>query len=109
MALAAHNPPDCGCCQSSNFRIGGDPGASCGFDRLHSGETLICLSRQETGLAPTKSSTPYVRAGWAKYGRRDTRLGRIVAIKLLKEQHSERFEQEARAVAALNHPNICQI
>jgi serine/threonine protein kinase len=40
---------------------------------------------------------------------RDTRLGRIVAIKLLKEQHSERFEQEARAVAALNHPNICQI
>src|SRR5271168_5266624 len=40
---------------------------------------------------------------------RDTRLGRIVAIKRLKEPHGERFEQEARAVAALNHPNICQI
>jgi TolB-like protein/tetratricopeptide (TPR) repeat protein/predicted Ser/Thr protein kinase len=40
---------------------------------------------------------------------RDMRLGRIVAIKLLKDQHSERFEQEACAVAALNHPNICQI
>jgi len=40
---------------------------------------------------------------------RDSRLGRIVAIKRLKEPHGERFEQEARAVAALNHPNICQI
>jgi eukaryotic-like serine/threonine-protein kinase len=40
---------------------------------------------------------------------RDTRLGRIVAIKRLKGEHGERFQQEARAVAALNHPHICQI
>jgi eukaryotic-like serine/threonine-protein kinase len=40
---------------------------------------------------------------------RDTRLNRLVAIKQMKGEHSARFEQEARAIAALNHPNICQI
>ena len=40
---------------------------------------------------------------------RDPRLGRVVAIKQLKGQHTARFEQEARAIAALNHPHVCQI
>src|ERR1051326_4043896 len=40
---------------------------------------------------------------------RDTRLGRTVAIKRLKGEHSARFQQEARTIAALNHSHICQI
>ncbi len=40
---------------------------------------------------------------------RDTRLDRMVAIKTSSEKFSERFEREARAVAALNHPHICTL
>jgi eukaryotic-like serine/threonine-protein kinase len=40
---------------------------------------------------------------------RDTRLDRIVAIKTSKIEFSERFEREARAVAALNHSGICTL
>jgi serine/threonine-protein kinase len=43
------------------------------------------------------------------YRATDLRLGREVAIKVAKEQFSERFEREARAVAALNHPHICHL
>jgi eukaryotic-like serine/threonine-protein kinase len=39
----------------------------------------------------------------------DTRLNRTVAIKISETQFSARFEREARAVAALNHPHVCQI
>src|SRR5262245_38251710 len=45
----------------------------------------------------------------AVYRARDPRLGRDVAIKVSKERFSDRFEREARAVAALNHPNICTL
>jgi eukaryotic-like serine/threonine-protein kinase len=39
----------------------------------------------------------------------DTRLDRVVAIKVSQERFSDRFEREARAVAALNHPDICTL
>src|SRR3974377_46989 len=43
------------------------------------------------------------------YRARDGRVGRDVAIKVSSERFSDRFELEARAIAALNHPNICQL
>jgi Tol biopolymer transport system component/predicted Ser/Thr protein kinase len=43
------------------------------------------------------------------YRAQDPRLGRDVALKISSERFGDRFELEARAVAALNHPNICQI
>jgi serine/threonine protein kinase len=39
----------------------------------------------------------------------DTRLHRNVAIKISAERFSGRFEREARAIAALNHPHICTV
>ena len=43
------------------------------------------------------------------YRARDVRVGREVAVKIAAEQFTERSEREARAVAALNHPNICTL
>jgi Tol biopolymer transport system component/predicted Ser/Thr protein kinase len=43
------------------------------------------------------------------YRARDPRLNRDVAIKVSDAQFSECFAREAQAIAALNHPNICQI
>jgi Tol biopolymer transport system component/predicted Ser/Thr protein kinase len=43
------------------------------------------------------------------YRATDTRLNREVAIKVAAARFSERFETEARAVASMNHPNICRL
>ena len=39
----------------------------------------------------------------------DTRLDRTVAVKVVFAQFGERFEREARAISALNHPHICTL
>jgi serine/threonine protein kinase len=43
------------------------------------------------------------------YCARDPRVGRDVAIKVSAVQFNERFDREVRAVASLNHPNICHL
>ena len=61
-------------------------------------------------LGPYEILAPIGAGGMGEvYRARDPRLNRDVAIKRLKGSHSARFEQEARAIAALNHPHICQI
>src|SRR4249919_2623107 len=61
-------------------------------------------------LGPYEILAPIGAGGMGEvYKARDTRLDRIVAIKVSKTEFSERFEREARAVAALNHPNICTL
>lgn len=44
-----------------------------------------------------------------EYRARDTRLGREVAVKVAAQRFGERFEQEARVISSLNHPNICTL
>ncbi len=61
-------------------------------------------------LGPYEVLEPIGAGGMGEvYRARDTRLGRDVAIKVSAERFSDRFEREARAVAALNHPNICHL
>ena len=61
-------------------------------------------------LGPYEIFSPIGAGGMGDvYKARDTRLDRIVAIKVSKTEFSERFEREARAIAALNHSNICQL
>ena len=67
-------------------------------------------------LAPGSTLGPYqvsalIGAGGMGevYRAVDPRLGREVAIKISTEPFSDRFEREARAVAALNHPNVCTV
>ncbi|HET9793975.1 MAG TPA: WD40 repeat domain-containing serine/threonine protein kinase [Thermoanaerobaculia bacterium] len=69
-----------------------------------------------TRLGPYEILAPLGAGGMGEVFRaRDTRLGRDVAIKVLSADASEnadrrvRFEKEARAASALNHPNIVSI
>jgi serine/threonine protein kinase len=69
-----------------------------------------------TRLGSYEIAAPLGRGGMGEvYRAHDARLGRDVAIKVLPQDLAadpdrvRRFEHEARAIAALNHPNICQI
>src|SRR6476469_4770799 len=74
------------------------------------------LLTDNTQLAPGTQLGPYrieTMLGAGGMGRvdqaQDTRLGRTIALKISRVEFNARFEREARAVAALNHPNVCTI
>src|SRR3984893_2128549 len=63
-----------------------------------------------------RSSAPLAQEEWARSTKaRDTRLDRLVAIKILPEQLAadpqfrDRFDREARAISQLTHPHICTL
>jgi serine/threonine protein kinase len=61
-------------------------------------------------LGPYEILGPLGSGGMGEvYKARDTRLDRMVAIKVSKDQFSARFEREARTAAALSHPHICHL
>jgi eukaryotic-like serine/threonine-protein kinase len=69
-----------------------------------------------TVIAPGVQLGPYqiqaqIGAGGmgAVYRAIDTRLGRVVAIKIAAERYSARFQLEARAISTLNHPHVCTL
>jgi serine/threonine protein kinase len=67
---------------------------------LHSGDKL----------GPYEIVTQIGKGGMGEvYRGMDTRLGRPVAIKISAREFSDRFEREARAISALNHPHICTL
>jgi len=64
----------------------------------------------ENRVGPYELLAPIGAGGMGEVWKaRDTRLDRIVAIKFSAARFSDRFEREARAVAALSHSNICTL
>ena len=63
-----------------------------------------------TRLGPYEILAPIGAGGMGEVWKaRDTRLDRDVAIKISKQEFSDRFAREARSIAALNHTNICHL
>jgi eukaryotic-like serine/threonine-protein kinase len=85
------------------------PGLS-GLDRVHLVDLTYMPLSVGDRLGPYEVVALIGKGGMGEvYRARDPRLNRDVAIKVSAAQFSERFEREAKAIAALNHPNICQI
>lgn len=90
---------------------------ACGDDDDLRCEVRSLLDQTESGLLSHPLQLgPYQIVGiigaggmGTVYQARDSRLDRIVAIKITDARFSDRFEREARAVAAINHPHICTL
>ena len=61
-------------------------------------------------LGPYEILGPIGAGGMGEvYKARDSRLERVVAVKVSKEEFTERVTREAHSIAALNHSNICHL
>jgi serine/threonine protein kinase/tetratricopeptide (TPR) repeat protein len=85
---------------------------STSFSTLENQERMRCLPALARGeiLGHYRIASLLGEGGMGRvYRAMDTRLGRAVAIKVSAEEFSNRFEREARAISALNHPHICTL
>ena len=73
-------------------------------------DATVTLLAAGTCLGPYRIESKLGEGGMGQVFRAvDTRLGRAIAVKITREQFSAWFEREARAISALNHPNICTL
>jgi serine/threonine protein kinase len=73
-------------------------------------DSTVSLLAAGVSLGPYRIESKLGEGGMGEVFRAvDTRLGRAVAIKTSHARFSDRFEREARAISALNHPNICTL
>src|ERR1700730_6777840 len=96
----------------------GAPGRSSpqGFQSVKQGGCRVLAIDPGTNIGPYKIMHSLGAGGMGEvYLARDTRLGRKIALKFLSaeftkdEERVRRFQQEARAASALNHPNLITI
>ena len=73
-------------------------------------DSTVVILTAGARLGPYKIEASIGAGGMGEvYRAIDTRLGRAVAIKTMHQKFSDRFAREARAISALNHPNVCTI
>src|SRR5580658_2606960 len=117
-------PRLCGCrCTTAGIRSRHSVPPACGscFSRVgtrlwHWYDSYLLMLSPGTQLGPYEIQSLLGAGGMGEvYRARDSRLNRIVALKILPSQvavdagRRARFEQEARAASALNHPNILSV
>ena len=70
---------------------------------------LLCHGRQARDSVHTNCYHLWAKAGWARSGKPATRASTASSPSKFRRSNSPSASSEARAVAALNHPHICQL